>query len=199
MTRRLTLLVTLVFIAACGGEAQIPARKIGSIMPSAADAPKGTEIDAANAGPRTLEEFVTDPDVRIKLSMFRFRFAYVASFDSPTFVPDKTTPLGSSFYGTSAILLEDGESARAAFRYYSERLRGRSKGFNPIVLDEELGDEAFAFRFSELDDTPLPGLAMLFRVGNALFSVVGIGNPGPDPAVARSLVAKIATRASEAA
>ena len=63
---------------------------------------------------------------------------------------------------------------------------------------QDLGDEVFSFRFSSLDDTPSPGLALLWRVKNGLFSVVAVGNPTPDPKVARGLAAKIAERAEKA-
>ncbi len=187
-------------LAACGGEVRIAARSVAGIMPSAADAPGGTSIDTANVGPKTLEEFVSDVGVRSRLSTFGFRLAYVSSFASPNFVANKeTAPLGTAFYGTSAILVKDEEAAAGALAYYRDRLQARAKDFNAFVLEEELGSEAFGFRFSALDDTPLPGLAMLFRFGNALFSVVGVGNPGPDPAVTRGLASKIAGRAEAAA
>ena len=187
-------------VVACGGETSIAPKSVAGIMPSASDAPAGTNIDTPNVGPRTLDEFISDAGVRERLATFGFRLAYLSSFMSPNFVADKAkAPLGTAFYGTSAILVRDEEAAAGALAYYRARLQARAKDFNAFVLDEELGTEAFAFRFSSLDDTPLPGLAMLFRVGNALFSVVGVGNPGPDPAVTRALARKIAERAEAAA
>ena len=200
MKRPLLVLIAFAMLAACGGETSISPKSVAGIMPSAADAPAGTNIDTTNVGAVTLDEFVSDTGVRERLSTFGFRLAYVSSFMSPNFVADKATaPLGTAFYGTSAILLRDEEAAAGAFAYYRERLQARAKDFNAFVLDEELGTEAFAFRFSSLDDTPLPGMAMLFRFGNALFSVVGVGNPGPDPAVTRALATEIAGRAEAAA
>lgn len=194
------MVTALAMLAACGGEPRIVPDSVVRIMPSAADAPAGTNIDTTNVGPKTLDEFVSDSGVRDRLRTFGFRLAYLSSFKSPNFVPDKAkAPLGTAFYGTSAILLRDEEAAAGALAYYRDRLQARAKDFSAFVLDEELGSEAFAFRFSSLDDTPLPGMAMLFRLGNALFSVVGVGNPGPDPAVTRALATKIAGRAEAAA
>lgn len=168
-------------------------------MPSAADAPVGTQIDATTAGPRSLEELVTDNDVKVRLSKLHFRTAYIASFATPNYVPDKASaPVGSALYGTFAIVFASVKDAEGGFDFYRNRLRGRAKDLTPIVVAKNLGEETFSFRFSSLDDTPLPGVVILFRVGNGLFSIVGTGNPSPDPAVTRALADKIAKRADAA-
>ena len=168
-------------------------------MPSATDAPPGTQIDAESSGPKAaLDDFVTDADVRIQLSKLGFRVAWTTSFATANYVPDvDKAPAGSAFYGTFAVILKDDKAAAKGFDFYVKRLKGRAQGFTPIVTTD-LGDEVFSFRFSALDDTPLPGLAFLWRVKNGLFSLVGVGNPSPDPKVARALAAKIAERAEKA-
>ena len=113
-------------------------------------------------------------------------------------MPDKDkAPVGSAFYGTFAVILKDEKAAADGFDFYVRRLKGRAQDFTALVM-QDLGDEVFSFRFSTLDDTPLPGLAILWRVKNGLFSLVGVGNPTPDPKVARALASKIAARAEEA-
>lgn len=185
-------------LSSCGGGLPILAREIGRIMPSASDAPIGTEIDTTTVGTRTLEELVTDNTVKVRLSELHFRVAYVASFATPNYIPDKSSPVGSAFYGTFAIVFASVEDAETGFDFYRARLRGRAKDLTPLI-PQALGQDTFAFRFSSLDDTPLPGVVMLFRVENALFSIVGAGNPSPDPAVTRALAEKIERRAEAAA
>ena len=186
-------------LAACGGGSLLTARDLARVMPSATDAPAGTQIVAAASGPKTeLEDFVTDINARIRLSQLGFRAGWTAAFETPNYVPEKEhAPVGSAFYGTFAAVLRDEKAAADAFRFYVQRLKGRAQDFNPIVM-QDLGDEVFSFRFSALDDTPLPGLVILWRVKNGLFSLVGAGNPSADPKVARALAAKIASRAENA-
>ena len=185
-------------LVACGGGSALKAKDLARAMPSATDAPPGTQIDAASSGPKTIDTFVTDPDVKIRLSKLGFKVAWTTSFATANYVPDKDkAPAGSVFYGTFAVILKDEKAAADGFDFYVKRLKGRAKDFTPIVT-QDLGDEVFSFRFSSLDDTPLPGLALLWRVKNGLFSLVGVGNPSPDPKVARALAAKIAGRAENA-
>lgn len=192
--RSLFAVAGLLFVA-CGGGQTITPKDLARIMPSASDAPPGTQIDETTVGPQKLDEFVTDTNVKTRLSRLGFRVAYLAAFATPNYVPDKDrAPAGSAFYGTFAVVLKDGKAAEAGFDFYQERLKSRAKDFTPIVA-RDLGEEVFAFRFSELDDTPLPGLAMLWRRGNALFSVVGVGSPDPAPKVTRALATKIDRRA----
>jgi hypothetical protein len=187
----------LLLVACGGGGPRIVAKDLAMIMPSSSDAPAGTEIDAENVGPKTLDDFVTDTKVKIKLRNLGFRVSYVVAFATRNYTPDAPAPLGSALYATFAVLLRDGKAAEEGFDYYTDRLRTRAKDLAPIVM-QGLGDEVFAFRFSALDDTPLPGLAILWRNGNALFSIVGVGNPSPDPAVTRALASTIDRRAEAA-
>ncbi len=186
-------------LVACGGGSALTAKDLARIMPSAADAPPSTQIDAESSGPKVeLEEFVTDNDVRIRLSQLGFKVAWTTSFATANYVPDKDkAPVGSAFYGTFAAILRDQKAAADGFDFYVRRLRGRAQDLTTLVM-QDLGDEVFSFRFSTLDDTPLPGLAILWRVKNGLFSLVGVGNPSPDPKAARALAAKIAARAEKA-
>lgn len=186
-------------LAACGGGSSLTAGVLADVMPSATDAPAGTQIDAESSGAKVeLEEFVTDNNVRTRLSQLGFRGGWTASFATANYVPDKDhAPVGSAFYGTFAVILRDERAAAEGFDFYVGRLKGRAQDFNPIVM-QDLGDEVFSFRFSALDDTPLPGLVILWRAKNGLFSLVGAGNPTPDPKVARALAAKIAARAENA-
>ena len=186
-------------LVACGGGSVLTGKDLARIMPSATDAPPGTQIDAESSGPQVeLEEFVTDIDVRIRLSQLGFKVAWTTSFATANYVPDKDkAPLGSAFYGTFAAILKDEKAAADGFDFYVRRLKDRAQDFTPLVM-QGLGEEVFSFRFSTLDDTPLPGLAILWRVKNGLFSLVGVGNPSPDPKVARGLAAKIAARAEKA-
>ena len=198
--KRLSLAVAVsLLLVACGGGSALTAKSLGRIMPSDTDAPPGTQIDAESSGPKVeLEEFVTDTEVRIRLSQLGFRVAWTTSFATANYVPDKDkAPVGSAFYGTFAVILKDEKAAADGFDFYVRRLTGRAKDLTPIVM-QDLGEEVFSFRFSALDDTPLPGLALLWRVRNALFSLVGVGSPSPDPKVARALAAKIAARAEKA-
>ncbi|MEX2554070.1 MAG: hypothetical protein WEB06_00375 [Actinomycetota bacterium] len=186
-------------LIACGGSSALTAKNLARIMPSATDAPPGTQIDAESLGPKVeLEEFVTDIEVRIRLSQLGFKIGWITSFATANYVPDKDkAPVGSAFYGTFAVILRDEKAAADGFDFYVQRLKDRAQDFTPLVM-QDLGEEVFSFRFSTLDDTPLPGLAILWRVKNGLFSLVGVGNPAPDPKVARGLAAKIAARAEKA-
>jgi hypothetical protein len=198
--KRLSLAVAVsLLLVACGGGSALTAKSLARIMPSDTDAPPGTQIDDESSGPKVeLEEFVTDTEVRIRLSQLGFRVAWTTSFATANYVPDKDkAPAGSAFYGTFAAILMDEKAAADGFDFYVQRLKGRAEDFTPLVM-QDLGDEVFSFRFSALDDTPLPGLVILWRVKNGLFSLVGVGNPSPDPKVARGLAAKIAARAEEA-
>jgi hypothetical protein len=190
----LTVVVSVLLVA-CGGGQALLARDLARIMPSATDAPSGTQIDAGSSGLKTLDTFVTDVDVKIQLSKLGFKVAWTASFATANYVPDRDkAPVGSAFYGTFGVILRDEKAAADGFDFYVRRLRGRAQDFTPIV-QQGFGDEVFSFRFSSLDDTPLPGLAILWRVKNGLFSVVGVGNPTPDPQVARGLAGRIAEEA----
>jgi hypothetical protein len=190
--------LALALTACGGGEPDITSKELASIMPSATDAPAGTAIRTDLLGARTLEEFVAATDARTKLKALGFRLAYVVTFASASFPADPTkAPAGSALYGSSAIVLRDADAAHQGFVFYEARLRKRATNLTPIVA-ESLGPESFSFHFSSLEDSPLPGVAHLFRVGNALFSVVGIGNPNPAPEGARSLADLIAARAEKA-
>lgn len=188
MTRLFRHLIVLALVlAACGGEPAITARQLARIMPSGADAPAGTTLRAEQSGPQTLDEFVTDESVRSRLRTLGFNVAYVAAFATPNFPADpRDAPAGAALYNSFAILLRDADAAREGLRFYEGRVSSRAKDRNP-VLTSELGEDAIAFRFSSLDDTLLPGIAFLWRVGNALFSVVGVGNPDPNAEAARAL------------
>jgi hypothetical protein len=166
-------------------------------MPSAADAPAGTAIRTGLTGPKKLDEFVAAADVRSTLRSLGFRVAYTATFASASFPADPSkAPSGSALYASSAIVLRDVDAAHSGFTFYESRLRTRAKNLTPI-LARDLGAESFSFHFSSLEDSPLPGVAFLFRVGNALFSVVGVGNPDPAPDVARAAAELIAARAEK--
>jgi len=198
MPSRKLWVVALVLAAACGGgEPSLTAGDVARIMPSAADAPARTELEAQSAGPQTLDEFISDATVRDTLRGYGFRVAYVAQFATPGFTPDPSTaPIGTALYSTSVIVLRDAPAARKAFHFYEERLRTRAKGLTPLVVSG-FGTDTFAFHFSALAETALPGLAYLWRVGNALFSVVGVGNPGPDAQATRDIAGLIERRATE--
>ncbi len=185
------------FIAGCGAGQDLEGADLARIMPSAADAPAATQLDTERAGRKSLDEFVTDETVKAELTKRGFRVGYVATFATPNYVPDAAkAPAGSALYATSAIVFEDQDGARLAFAFYDERLRARADDYTPVLM-KDLGDEVTAFRFSSLDDTPLPGLAIQWRVGNALFSVVGVGNPGPLPDVVRALAREMDERAAK--
>lgn len=190
------VLLTLLLVSCGGGEPTVTARDLARIMPSAVDAPAGTTIHAEESGPKTLEEIAEDEQVRIKLRELGFRVGYVASFSTPNFDPAGTTS-GSALYGSFAIVLKDATQAGNSFTFYQARLKGRAANFTPVVT-RSLGGEAFAFRFSRLDDMAPPGLAYLWRVGNALFSVVGVGFPDADPDATRRLAELIDRRAKTA-
>ncbi len=195
---RIVPILALVLAACGGGEPVITARALPRIMPSATDAPAGTAIRTDLTGPKKLDEFVTANDVRSKLSSLGFKVAYTATFASASFPADPSkAPAGSALYASSAILVRDAEAAHQGFIFYESRLRTRAKNLTPI-LAQDLGTESFSFHFSSLEDSPLPGVAFLFRVGNALFSVVGIGNPDPAPAAARTAAELIAALAEKA-
>ena len=182
-------------LVACGGKSITP-KGLADIMPSAADAPFGTSVQTASLGAQTLTSFVDDPAVRAKLKSLGFRVAYTAAFATANFVNDEAAaPLGSAYYATFGVLLRDAAAAKTGFAFYAARSRARAKHLSPLLTEKELGDDSYAFHFSSLDNTPLPGVAYLWRVDNALFSVVGLGNPSPDPAIVRDLVGKIDARA----
>ena len=192
----LTGFVLLLAAAACGGgEPTIAAGDIARIMPSATDAPPATQLRTSGLGPQTLDEFVSDEAVRDRLRTLGFRLAYVASFATGDFPEDPSTAaVGATLYSASVVVVRDAEAAGRALRFYEERLKTRAKDLTPVIATQ-LGGDVFAFRFSALEGAQLPGLAYLWRVGNALFSVVGVGNPGPDPEATRRLADLINRRA----
>jgi hypothetical protein len=192
---RIVPIVLLAALVACGGGRTITAKDLAKIMPSAADAPAGTNLQADRAGPKRLDEFVDDAAVRSKLLSFGFHVAYTTTFASPGFPADASAARpGATLDAAFGVLLRDAKAAHAGFAFYDARTRARAKHLTP-VLTNGLGEESFAYHFSSLDNTPLPGIAFFWRVGNALFSVVGIGNPGPDPVAVRALVHTIDARA----
>ncbi|MFY9586628.1 MAG: hypothetical protein WAT66_04140 [Actinomycetota bacterium] len=197
--RRAHLLPVLAFVlVACGsGEPDITATELARIMPSATAAPAGTTVNTDQVGPKRLDEFVSADDVRTKLRSLGFKLAYTVTFSTANFTPDPAkAPFGSALYGTSAIVLRDADAARKGFTFYVSRLRKRAKDLTPILA--QIGKESFAFHFSSLEDTALPGVAYLFRVGNTLFSVVGVANPDSVAAnPGRSLAVLIAGRAEK--
>ena len=190
------ILLLAFFLAGCGAKT-IDSKELATIMPSAADAPAGTDVQASSVGPRLLNEFVTDEAVRAKLRALGFRTAYTASFATPAFPSDSSAaPPGSALYATFGVVLRDAKAATTGFAYYVKRSRQRASHLTTI-LTHGLGPDAFAFHFSNLDNTPLPGAGYLWRRDNVLFSVVGVGNPSPDAAIVRSLVATIDGRATK--
>lgn len=195
--RRTSIAVACLVLAGCGGGGPIiTSKNVARVMPSASDAPVGTDIDQDTLGPQTIDEFVTDGTVKARLKQLGFRLAYVVAFSTRNFVLDPAqAPVGSASYGTFAIVLRDGDAAASGFDFYAARFRAKAKGFTTVLI-EGLGDEVLAFRFSELEDAPLPGLAILWRAGNALFSVVGLGNPDPQVNAIRALATTIDRRAA---
>ena len=121
--------------------------------------------------------------------------AYVARFASPNFPsdPSQAKP-GAVLYGTFGVLLRDGSAAHDGFSFYQSRARARAKDVTAIVASG-FGEDSLVFRFSSLDNVPLPGVAYLWRVDNALFSVVGTGNPDANPQAARAIARLIDDRA----
>jgi hypothetical protein len=195
--RIILVLALALATAACGGGPTLTARALADVMPSGADAPAGTAIRAGEAGPKTLDEFVTAEDVRAKLRGLGFKTGWVTTFASANFPADASkAPVGSALFAANAIVLKGADEAHRAFTYYEARLRRRAKDLTPI-LTSDLGKESFSFHFSSLADAALPGVAFLFRVGNALFSVVGIGSPDPRADVTRVLAERIAARAEK--
>ena len=185
--------------AACGGGSTIETKELATIMPSSADAPGGTTLAAAESGPKTLNEFVAEQEVRSKLEKLGFKVAYQATFLTPSFPDDPSkAPPGAALYGAFAVLVKDDATAKEGLDFYRQRVRARSKNATPVVTDE-LGEDSFAFRFSSLEDAPLPGVVYFWRVANALFSVVGVGNPGPAPEAVRAIARTIDRRARNAA
>ena len=183
-------------IAACGGGPKIESRDLGSVMPSSADAPPSTTI-TADSGPKTLNEFVADKDVRTRLKKLGFKLGYQATFLTSGFGDDPSkAPQGATLYAASAVILKDGGTADKGLDFYRARILRRSKNASP-VLNDELGEDVFGFRFSSLDAVPLPGVVFFWRVGNALFSAVGVGNPGPSPEAVRALARTIDRRARQ--
>jgi hypothetical protein len=164
-------------------------------MPAAADAPASTSIRPELSGPQTLEEFVETADVRAKLRSFGFETAYTTSFTTPAFPDDPLkAPPGAALYATFAVLLRDADAAHDGFVFYEARSKARAKDPTP-VLTNGFGKDSVAFHFARLEDTALPGIAYLWRVDNVLFSVVGVGVPGPDPPATRTLAQTINERA----
>lgn len=195
MPRRLIVLCALAALVACSSEPTIVGRQLGAIMPSSLDAPPDTDLLAEQSGPKTLPEFVADAAVRARLLSLGFKVGYVATFTTRNFPAELTTaPFGTKLYGAFAMLLRDGDAAEKALVFYRSRSLKRAKS-PATVLAEELGKDAFAFHFASLEDTPLPGIVYFWRVGNALFEVVGAGNTGPDPVAVRALAQKINSRA----
>jgi hypothetical protein len=183
---------------ACGGGIEITSKDLGTIMPSSADAPPGNSLAAEESGPKTLEQFVAEQDVRSTLSKLGFKVAYQSTFLTPAFPEDPSkAPPGAALYGAFAVLLKDEAAATKGLDFYRERVRTRAKNATTVIA-ADFGPHAFAYRFSSIADAPLPGVVYFWRVGNALFSVVGVGNPGPDPAAVRALARTIDSRARKA-
>jgi hypothetical protein len=196
MRRALACFVIALALAACGGgEPAFTAEELARIMPPAGDAPARTQFLEQQSGPLTLDEFVVDEEVGRKLDSLGFQKAHTSTFATPNLPDDLTlTQPGASLYGAFGVLLADADRAREGFAFYSERLRTRAKDYTP-VLSTRLGSQSVAFRFSQLEATPLPGLAFIWRLGNALFGIVGVGNPDTDPAAVRALAEKMEERA----
>lgn len=193
--RRLSLLFVLALVAACGGEPRITAEGLGRIMPASGDAPPGTSYLVEQSGPRTLDQFVSEEEVRTKLQSFGFRAARNATFTTPNLPADLSLSLpGARLYAAFGVQLVDPDHASRAFDYYAERLRTRARNYTPL-LTERVGAESLAFRFSQLQETPLPGVAYVWRRGNALFGVVGVGNPDTDVSAVRALVDEMESQA----
>jgi len=198
MSSRTLWVVALVLAAACGGgEPSLTARDVARIMPSAADAPALTRLQPDSTGPQTLDQFIADEAVQGTLRSYGFRLAYVVQFATDGFTDDPSkAAVGSALYSASVILLRDRDAAHKTFGFYEDRLRARAKGLTPLVVSG-FGNDVFAFHFSSFQESAsLPGLAYLWRVGDGLFSVVGIGNPGPDPQSTRELAGLIVRRAN---
>jgi hypothetical protein len=196
--RRLLVLIALAAVAACSSEPTISAKQVAAIMPSSADAPPDTTLLVEQSGPKTLDEFVSDPAVRAKLRGLGFKVGYAATFTTRNFPAELTmAPFGTRLYGAFAALFRDGDAAKEASDFYETRSTKKAKNATPLLVTG-FGKDSFAFRFSSLEDTPLPGVVYFWRVDNALFEVVGAGNPGPDPEAVRALARKINSRALEA-
>lgn len=195
--RRLSVCIAVVLAAgACGGEPRITADGLGRVMPASGDAPAGTSYLPEQSGPRTLDQFVSEEEVRTKLTSLGFRAARTATFTTPNLPPDLSQSLpGARLYAAFGIQLVNPDYASQAFDYYAERLRTRAKNYTPL-LTERVGAESVAFRFSQLQETPLPGIAYVWRFGNALFGVVGVGNPDTDATAVRALVDEMETQSS---
>jgi hypothetical protein len=185
-------------VGACGvAEPTFEPADLERLLPGAAEAPAGTAYRPDRSGPVELGELVAgDTALERELRALGFRAARAVTFTSAE--PDLANPRpGTLVYAAFALALGDRERAERGFAFYAERLERRSRGYTPLV-GPRLGSEATAFRFSGLGETPLPGAAFLFRVGNALFGVVGAGNPDPDPAAVRRLAEGIDRRARRA-
>jgi hypothetical protein len=195
VSKRLLILLCLAAVVACSGGATISAKELAAIMPSSADAPPDTTLQVAQSGPKTLPEFVVDPDVRKRLEGLGFKLGYVATYTTRNFPAElSTAPFGTKLYGAFAVLFRDAKGAEDAIAFYRSRATKKAKNSTPILVTG-LGKDSFAFRFSSLEDTPLPGVVYFWRVGNAVFEVVGAGNTGPDPEAVRSLARTINARA----
>jgi hypothetical protein len=196
VARHLLLAVLIVSLASCGGERQFTADDVETIVPSAADAPVNTTLRVDTSGSKTLEQFIEATEVRDKLKGLGFKVAYVATFATPAFPADPLkAPLGAALYSSFAVVLRDSKAAEQGFAFYQKRSKRRATDPTP-VLTTGFGEDAVAFHFTRLENTALPGIAYLWRVGNVLLSVVGVGVPGPEAAATRTLALTMNRRAT---
>src|SRR5207247_2251773 len=138
---------SLIAVVACSSEPTITAKEFGAIMPSSADAPPDTALQAAQSGPKTLDEFVVDPAVRTKLQGLGFKVGYAATFATRNFPEELTTaPVGTKLYGAFAELFRDAAAASKALDFYRTRSQRKAKNPTPVLLTG-FGKDSFAFRF----------------------------------------------------
>jgi hypothetical protein len=136
----LAIVAVAVMAPACGSDDVPAVADLGSVVPTAEQAPPGLRYADRLSGPADLEAFRGDPEGRDAMRRAGFRSAWTALFADPRLLefftlsrPDAEPPEDAELLTTTVVLCADAAGATEALRFLedeavSELRGGQSEG-----------------------------------------------------------------------
>lgn len=179
-------------VVACGGgkppgahkaAPKLDAADVAAIVLAEADAPAGTQFEAETSGVATVEDIAETDEEKAILNDAGFRGAHQSTIATPGMIAaENPASLGSGarLIASLAIALEDESAATRVMEAFQKDLRAEAQGVEAISVQGGVpGEAGYAVSFSAIDaQTPLSGVAMLWRRGNGVFVLIVAGVTG---------------------